>query len=215
MASRNTSDVPKKMQSVFEEITERTDAFCLEYLDQEYADVCRRITTALCRKRPSPVLNGRARTWAASIVYTAGQINFLSDPSMTPHMTTRELSEKSGVGTSTMQAKKKIIQDALDLFQLHPDYTVESMMDENPLVWMIEVNGLVIDVRMAPREIQEIAYEKGLIPCIPDDTEPPEADVENRPSIIEFPSERARSVKAKNEARSHDAGATLFDDPEQ
>lgn len=215
MASRNTSDVPKKMQPVFEEITERTDAFCLEYLDKEYADVCRRITSALCRKRPSPILRGKPRTWAASIIYTAGQINFLSDPYMPPVMTTKELSEKSGVGASTMQAKKKIIQDALDLFQLHPDYTVESMMDENPLVWMIEVNGLPIDVRMAPREIQEIAYEKGLIPYIPDDTEPSEADGENRPNIIEFPSERARSAKAKNKERSHDAGAALFDDLEQ
>jgi hypothetical protein len=202
------------MQSVFEEITERTDAFCLEYLNEEYADVCRRITAALCRKRPCPVLRGRPRTWAASIIYTAGQINFLSDPHMPPVMTTRELSDKSGVGASTMQAKKKTIQDALNLFHLHPDYTVDSMMDDNPLVWMIEVNGLAIDARIAPREIQEIAYEKGLIPYIPDDAEPPEADVENRPNIIEFPSERAKSAKAKNEAHARDAGATHFDDRE-
>ena len=33
--------------------------------------------------------------------------------------------------------------------------------------WMVEVNGFVTDVRHAPREVQEIALEKGLIPYIP------------------------------------------------
>jgi hypothetical protein len=42
-------------------------------------------------------------------------------------------------------------------------------MDDNPLVWMLEVNGLMVDVRHAPREVQEIAFNKGLIPYIPAD----------------------------------------------
>lgn len=37
------------------------------------------------------------------------------------------------------------------------------------MVWMISVNGLIVDVRRMPREVQEIAYAKGLIPYIPDD----------------------------------------------
>jgi hypothetical protein len=40
-------------------------------------------------------------------------------------------------------------------------------MDENPRAWFIMVNGLIVDARHMPREIQEIAYEKGLIPYIP------------------------------------------------
>ena len=43
------------------------------------------------------------------------------------------------------------------------------MMDDNPLIWMLEVNGLLMDIRDAPREAQEIAYEKGMIPYIPAD----------------------------------------------
>jgi hypothetical protein len=42
-------------------------------------------------------------------------------------------------------------------------------MDDNPLAWMIQVNGLVADARRLPREIQEEAFRKGLIPYIPDD----------------------------------------------
>ena len=45
------------------------------------------------------------------------------------------------------------------------------MMDKNPLVWMAEVNGYLVDLRHMPREVQEIAFEKGMIPYIPDDRE--------------------------------------------
>ena len=43
------------------------------------------------------------------------------------------------------------------------------MLDDNPLAWMITVNGFAMDVRTLPREIQEVAYQKGLIPYIPVD----------------------------------------------
>ena len=34
-------------------------------------------------------------------------------------------------------------------------------MDDNPKVWMLEVNGFLMDVRHAAREVQELAFEKG------------------------------------------------------
>jgi hypothetical protein len=52
-----------------------------------------------------------------------------------------------------------------------PDWTLPSMMDHNPLVWMAEVNGYLVDLRDMPREVQEIAFEKGMIPYIPDHRE--------------------------------------------
>ncbi len=42
-------------------------------------------------------------------------------------------------------------------------------MDKNPIAWMISVNGLLIDARQAPREIQEEAWSKGLIPYLPEE----------------------------------------------
>jgi hypothetical protein len=50
-----------------------------------------------------------------------------------------------------------------------PEWTLPSRMDDNPMVWMLEINGFVMDARHAPREAQEIAFEKGLIPYIPAD----------------------------------------------
>jgi hypothetical protein len=42
-------------------------------------------------------------------------------------------------------------------------------MEDNPLIWMLEVNGLIMDIRQCLREAQEVAFEKGLIPYIPAD----------------------------------------------
>jgi hypothetical protein len=46
-----------------------------------------------------------------------------------------------------------------------------SRVDQNPLVWMAEVNGVLVDLRDMPRELQVIAYEKGMIPYVPADQE--------------------------------------------
>jgi hypothetical protein len=46
---------------------------------------------------------------------------------------------------------------------------LKSIVDQNPLVWMAEVNGLLVDLRDMPREVQMIAHEKGFIPYIPAD----------------------------------------------
>ena len=42
-------------------------------------------------------------------------------------------------------------------------------MEDNPLVWMLSVNGFLMDIRQAPRDAQVVAFEKGLIPYIPAD----------------------------------------------
>ncbi len=55
------------------------------------------------------------------------------------------------------------------IYQFDPNWTLPSRLGDNPLVWMLEVNGLMMDVRYAPREVQEIAFRKGLIPYIPAD----------------------------------------------
>ncbi len=37
------------------------------------------------------------------------------------------------------------------------------------MVWMLEVNGFLMDIRNAPRELQDVTFQKGLIPYIPAD----------------------------------------------
>jgi len=162
------AEVPKAYADRFTELVGLTDAFCEAHLNAEYKDLCRDMAVAVCQEG-SPVLKGKAEGWAAGIVYALGRVNFLDDPSQTPHMRSAEIAEGLSVSVATMQAKAKVIREGLDLIPFDPDWSLPSKMGDNPLVWMVEVNGFLMDARYAPREIQVAAYEKGLIPYIPAD----------------------------------------------
>src|SRR3954465_12870590 len=149
--ARSTS-VPKSMQATYEAITALTDAFCRDHLNEDYRELARRMTAALCRKRPSPLASGQPRTWACGIIYVLGQINFLTDPSTQPFMTTADLWARFGVGQSPASAKARVISQALDPSRLNPEWTLPSLLDQNPLVWIVEVNGMLVDLRHMPRE---------------------------------------------------------------
>jgi hypothetical protein len=159
--------IPQEMRKKYEAIIKITDEFCQQHLNDEYADLSRKMAAALSRKRPSPLESGRARSWAAGIVYALGRVNFLSDDSIEPHMTMSELCEKIGVSQSNASSKSREIWKRLGLMQLHPDWCLPSMLEENPLAWIVEVNGLPVDVRAMPREVQAEAYRLGLIPYLP------------------------------------------------
>lgn len=161
--------VPKGMLPIYERIVGLTDAVCDRHLDSEYRDLARAMTGALCRKRPSPLTSGQPQTWAGGIVYVLGKINFLSDKSFPPHMTMAGLCAAFEVGESTVHAKARVIEKILGTQLFDPKWTLPSLIGENPLVWMVEVNGLLVDLRTMPREVQEVAFAKGMIPYIPAD----------------------------------------------
>jgi hypothetical protein len=167
--SPRSSVVPKSMQATYDAVVALTDTFWREHLNDEYRDLARAMTVALCRKRPSPLGSGQPRTWACGIIHVLGQLNFLSDPASQPHMTLVEVAAGFGVGQSTASAKARVISDTLQTNRMDPTWMLRNFVDQNPLVWMAEVNGLLVDLRDMPREVQEAAYEKGLIPYIPAD----------------------------------------------
>jgi hypothetical protein len=163
------ASVPKAMQATYDTIVGLTDAVCKEHLSEEYAELSRQMAGVLSRKRPSPLARGKPSIWACAIVYTSGRVNFLFDPSQKPHVSAARLCELFGISQSSGSAKSKLIWDMLKLMPFHPDWSLPSQMGSNPLVWMLSVNGLIMDVRYGPREVQEIAFAKGLIPYIPTD----------------------------------------------
>lgn len=173
MSKRSTSqNVPKEMQGRFDEITQLTDAFSEAHLNDEYAEICRQLTATLCRKRPSPLSQGKVATWACAIIHALGTVNFLFDSSGKPYVRSSQIVDYFGLSSSTMQAKSKQIRDLLNMYQMAPDWTLPSRVDDNPLIWMLEINGIIMDVRHAPRAIQEEALRRGLIPYIPEVSKP-------------------------------------------
>lgn len=167
MKSSRPTVVPKHMQTTYDAVVAQTDAFCRDHLTSEYRDLARAMTASLSRKRPSPLASGQPRTWACGIIHVLGQLNFLSDKASQPHMTMAEVCTAFGVGQSTTSAKARVISDALHTNRMDTTWMLKSFVDQNPLVWMAEVNGLLVDLRAMPREVQVIAYEKGMIPYIP------------------------------------------------
>ena len=160
---------PGEAKSLAGELIEMTDAFCKEFLNEEYAELCRKLATALARKRPSPLLQGKLETWACGVVRTIGWVNYLDDRSQKPHLKLPFIDKAFGVAESTGQGKSKLIRKMFKIRNFDPKWTLPSRMEDNPLVWMLTVNGFMMDIRNAPREAQVVAFEKGLIPYIPAD----------------------------------------------
>jgi hypothetical protein len=197
--------IPKKLQARFEEITSLTDSICQKHLNEEYAEMSRKMAAALARKRPSPLAGGRANSWACGIVYTIGFVNFLFDKSFPPYMSAEELCTAFGVSKNTGYNKSKEIRDLFDLMQYDPRWTLPSLMDKNPMAWMIMVNGLIVDVRHAPRQIQEEAFRKGLIPYLPNRGESPPT----QPGETTLPFKVGDSVVVKRGVQDPDFGGDL------
>ena len=89
------------------------------------------------------------------------------------------------------------------------------MLADNPLVWMFDVGGFVMDIRDTPRQVQEEAYRQGLIPFIPADKQEPEPESGAGIKIIEFPSKQSETSKPKLAHKLKDDGPNLFDGLEE
>ena len=159
--------ISKAMAEKFAAITTLTDEFCARHLNEEYRQLIHQVVGALARKRPSPLLKGKVNVWAAAAVHAVGRVNFLDDSSQTPHCKPKVIYEFFGIGESTGQNKSREIRDALKMGPMSPEWTLPSRLPENPLVWMLQVNGLMVDIRRMPIELQQMAFDKALIPYIP------------------------------------------------
>ncbi len=169
MPKKQSESVPKSVEPAYLAIVNLTDAVCKQHLNDEYASSSRRLAAPLARKRPSPILRGKAEIWACEVVYALGTVNFLFDKAQTPHMRADELCEVFGVSASSGGNKARFIRDTLDMYQFDPNWSLPGLVEENPLIWILKVNGMLVDIRAMPREAQEVAFERRLIPYIPAD----------------------------------------------
>ena len=163
------ADVPKTMSARYMEIADIIEKFCDEKLNAEYKDICLRALAKLCRKRPSPVVSGKARTWACGIVYAIGSSNFIFDKSQPINMTAGEISDWFGLSKNTAGGKAAEIKNLLNLSYFNTEFLLKDHIEDNPMIWYLQVNGYFVDIRQMPRGAQEEAFRKGLIPYIPAD----------------------------------------------
>src|SRR5262245_33134187 len=119
-AKKNSLSVPAAMMPIYEILVRLT------------AELCRQMAAALCRKRPSPLMQGTQKAWGCGIIYALGRVNFLFDRSQTPHVSASELRSYFGVGQSTASEKAKRIQQSLNIYVFDPRWTLASRLADNP-----------------------------------------------------------------------------------
>ena len=158
--------IPVQMQPVYEEIAGVIEEYCEKYLSEEYKALCLRLLEKLCRKRPSPLLKGRRNTWAAGIVYAIATNNFIFDKSMPIHRTADELSRPFGIAPSTAGNKAAEIRKLVKMSPWDTEWLLQELIEDNPAIWMLSVDGFIMDARDLPLEIQQEAVRRGLIPYV-------------------------------------------------
>ena len=156
--------VPKALRDDVAEIAALIDVVCAGHLDDEYGALCRRLLGKLARKRPSPLVRGERRVWAAGVLYTVGSINFLFDPSQEPHLRADELAVLTGVAKSTMANKAALIRRTLRLGPIDPELCRRELLARHPYAWLVEIDGFIVDVRALPQRLQDDARRRGLVP---------------------------------------------------
>ncbi len=162
-----SAQVTEAMKPIYDKIVAMTDAFCQKELNEEYAEVCRKMAAPLARKRPSLLLAGKINAWACGIAYAVGQINFAFDKSQTPYTKPAALCEAFGLAASTGSNKAKEIRDQLKINILDWEFMLPSQLANSSIPWMIMVDGFVLDVRHCSAEIQEEAFRKSMISYVP------------------------------------------------
>ena len=92
----------------------------------------------------------------------------MTKKSQTPHMKLTAIDKAFGVGESTGQGKAMLIRKIFKIRPMDPAWSLRSRIEQNPMAWMIQVNGFLVDARLLKREIQEEALRMRLIPYIPE-----------------------------------------------
>lgn len=156
--------VPVALREDVAQIAALTNGFCTEHLDDEYRALCRQLIGMLARKRPSPLATGDLQIWAAAAIYTVGSINFLFDPTQTPHLTGADIAHLTGQSKSTIANKSGVIRRALRLDAHDHCLYRPSTMDRHPNAWYVEIDGITVDARSLPVAVQAQARRRGLIP---------------------------------------------------
>jgi len=66
-----------------------------------------------------------------------------------------------------LSAKAKQVRDLTEMSSGTPEFLREDMVDASPMIWFIQVDGLIVDARELPLPVQAQALELGVIPYIP------------------------------------------------
>jgi len=142
-------DQKEKKKQKMAEIIRMTDGFSEKHLDEEYRELCQKLTEKMGRKRNVPFMTGKTEIWAAGVVYAVGAVNFLFDRSFSPYVTSDEICEYFGTKKSTTRQKSKIIQDMFKMTYYDKEFSTRKMQENNPFSnLVITEEGFIIPISL-------------------------------------------------------------------
>ena len=168
MLFRSVDDLTEEMVPRFEEIVIRINEFCAQHDAFSFSVLCMDMTVSLCVQFPELLRKGKTEGWAGGIVHALAMVNLLSDPSFEPHIDTADIISFFGVSQGTIQSKSKQIRDMFGTFQMDPVWSLPELLLQNPILWTVPIDGLLMDVRQAPLKTQQKELELGLITMLPE-----------------------------------------------
>ncbi len=177
------SNIADEFEKAMSAVLELTDEFCKKHLNSEYAVMATEIAVEMCESQ-MPITQGKPAGWASGIIHALGRVNFLQDPSRTPHIKPGDVAKGFGVSTGTMQAKSRLIIDWFEMIPLDPRWCTQENLVDNPYAWLMDVFGPILDDM--PPEFQEMVYEQ--------EQNPKPA---GPPNIIKFPIEQTKNTLPK------------------
>jgi hypothetical protein len=149
-----------KEKDLIEEKTQRligmTGGFCQQFLDEDYRQLCEKLIRKMSRKRAVPFLSGRPEIWAAAVVHALGSINFLFDKSFEPYATADDICNFFSTSKRTTAQKSKVIRDMFKMGYYDGEFSTNHMKENSPFSNFVMVNGLIVDKRQLPPEMQEV-----------------------------------------------------------
>jgi len=110
------------LESKHNEILKLLRSYCIDYLDDEYLQLCEKLFIKLIEYNKDVFKRGKESTWAASIIWTVGSINFLGDKSIEPYASLADVCDHFNSNTSTVGQKASKIRDLLDINYFNVDY---------------------------------------------------------------------------------------------
>jgi hypothetical protein len=135
----------EKMERTKNDLKDLTGGFCRSKINEEYAALCEKMIDKMARKRNVPFLSGRRETWAASIVYSLGQINFLFDSTFEPYIDGADICDYFNVSRSSVSSKAKKIREMFRMGYYDEEFSSERNTEKNPMRDFVMLNnGLIV-----------------------------------------------------------------------
>lgn len=155
----NNMDAKQIKKEKEQMLIELVSNFCQDKLNEEYETLCIELVKKLGRKRNVPFMTGKLEIWAASIVYTIGNLNFLFDKSFEPYIRSSDIHEYFGTKSSTVVAKSKVIRDLLKLDRFNNEFSTNRMSESNPFNQYVMVDGFIVTIDSLPEEYQQMVKD--------------------------------------------------------